>query len=289
MISGPVPGSANIFGRGSQVYTWTYRAAGIGKIELSGSASGIDVVSGRTVTSIIHKNVSVALREGGVSISVLPRSNTILNGISNILNIEAKNTENVDDVFKIQINVSELPLSYQADPGWFNWTEQIVFLRAGQEIIAPINITIPDTISGTKMFHAKVSQETSGIYAYDTGYLKIIPLREGGVSISVLPRTNTILNGTSIILDINAKNTQNVDDVFKILINASELPLSYQADPGWFNWTEQIVYLRAGQEIIAPINITIPDTVSGTKMFRAKVSQETSGIYAYDTGYLKII
>ncbi len=122
-------------------------------------------------------------------------------------------------------------------------------------------------------------------------YFKNVPvlLSEGGVSISVLPRSETVLNGTSIILDIKAKNTQNIDDVFKIQINVSELPLSYQADPGWFNWTEQIVYLRAGQEIILPINISIPDTISGTKMFRAKMTQETSEVYAYDTGYLKII
>jgi nitrous oxidase accessory protein len=176
MISGPVPGLADIPGRGSQVYTWIYRASGLGKLELNGSASGVDVVTGKKATSIkIYNNVPVeVLSEGGVSISVLPRLNSIFNGTSNILNINTKNTQNIGDIFKIRINVSELPLSYQADPGWFNWTEQIIYLKAGQEIITPIKITIPETISGTRMFRANMIQETSGIYAYDTGYLKII-------------------------------------------------------------------------------------------------------------------
>jgi parallel beta-helix repeat protein len=110
-----------------------------------------------------------------------------------------------------------------------------------------------------------------------------LPLHEGGVSVSVSRSSMTV------VLNIKVINTQNVDDIFKIFIDVSELPLSYQADIGWFDWTEQIVSLKAGQEVIIPINITIPDTVTGTKMFRVKANSTTSGIYAYDTGYLKLI
>lgn len=115
------------------------------------------------------------------------------------------------------------------------------------------------------------------------------PLQEGGVSVSVSRSSKTVVNGTSVVLTIKVNNTQNVDDIFRIFIDVSELPLSYLADIGWFNWTEHIISLKAEQDVIIPIKITIPDTQTGTRMFHVKANSTKSGIYAYDTGYLKII
>ncbi len=124
-------------------------------------------------TAEASANYSVVLCQGGASVSVSPRSSNVTNGTSVILNIKVKNTQNVDDVFRVNINVSELPLSYQANLTWFNWTEKLLNIQAGQEITIPISITIPGGVSGTKLFRAKANSMTSKPYAYDTGYLKI--------------------------------------------------------------------------------------------------------------------
>lgn len=114
-------------------------------------------------------------------------------------------------------------------------------------------------------------------------------LREGGASVSVVPRANNVAPGKTVLLNIKVKNTQNIDDVFRVHINVSELPSAYQAYLAWFEWTENILDVRYGQEIIVPMNITIPGGVSGTKVFRAKANSMTSTTpYVFDTGYLVI-
>jgi hypothetical protein len=114
-------------------------------------------------------------------------------------------------------------------------------------------------------------------------------LREGGASVSVAPRANNVASGKTVLLNIKVKNTQNIDDVFRVHINVSELPSAYQAYLAWFEWTENILDVRYGQEIIVPMNITIPGGVSGTKVFRAKANSMTSTTpYVFDTGYLVI-
>ena len=52
LISGPSPTSANIKGGSSKYFTWSYTASGLGKLTLSGYASGIDAISRGAVTSV---------------------------------------------------------------------------------------------------------------------------------------------------------------------------------------------------------------------------------------------
>ena len=95
-------------------------------------------------------------------------------------------------------------------------------------------------------------------------------------------------SGSTVTPNIKVKNTQNIDDVFRVHINVSELPSAYQADLDWFEWTEKVLNVRSGEEILVPMNIAIPSGVSGTKVFRAKANSMTSTPYAFDTGYLMI-
>ena len=115
-----------------------------------------------------------------------------------------------------------------------------------------------------------------------------VVMRQGGASVSVSPMSNNLLGGTSIVLNIKIKNTQNIDDTFKVHINVSDLPPSYQANLAWFNWTQKVLDVKAGNEEIVPIMITVPAGVSGTKAFRAKANSAVLTSYAYGTGYLKI-
>jgi len=111
----------------------------------------------------------------------------------------------------------------------------------------------------------------------------------GGANIAVSPRASSAAAGKIASLSIKVKNTQNIDDTFKIHISVSELPASYQANLSWFNWTEKVVSMKAGEEILVPVEVTVPDgTAAGRKLFRATVNSEKSSITGFDTGYLVI-
>jgi outer membrane protein assembly factor BamB len=113
--------------------------------------------------------------------------------------------------------------------------------------------------------------------------------RSGGASIAASPKSSNVAAGSNVSLNIKVKNTQNIDDTFKVRISVSELPAAYQANLSWFNWTEKLVTLKAGQEFLIPIKVNVPDgTAAGRKLFRANVNSETSTLTGFDTGYLVI-
>ncbi|WP_156161064.1 DUF3344 domain-containing protein, partial [Methanosarcina sp. 2.H.T.1A.6] len=111
----------------------------------------------------------------------------------------------------------------------------------------------------------------------------------GGANIAVSPRASSVTAGNNVSLTIKVKNTQNIDDTFIVKISVSELPASYQADLSGFDWTEKSVTLKAGEEVLIPVKVTVPEgTAAGRKLFRANVKSETSSITGFDTGYLVI-
>lgn len=147
------------------------------------------------------------------------------------------------------------------------------------------SITAPSTLGDyTLLITAK---DAAGNTAEASAPYRVV-LREGGASVSVAPRANSAASGSTVAINIKVKNTQNIDDVFRVHINVSELPSAYQADLAWFEWTEKVLNVRSGEEMLVPMNITIPSGVSGTKVFRAKANSMTSTPYAFDTGYLMI-
>ena len=141
---------------------------------------------------------------------------------------------------------------------------------------------------------------TRGLFSpdYDEGCCRntaeiSVPYRvvqlSGGANIAVSPRSSSVAAGNTVSLSIKVKNTQNIDDTFKVRISVSDLPASYQADLSWFNWTEKVVTLKAGEEILVPMEVTVPDgTAAGRKLFRTNVNSEASSITGFDTGYLVI-
>jgi hypothetical protein len=147
------------------------------------------------------------------------------------------------------------------------------------------SITAPPTLGDYTL--PITAKDAAGNTAEASAPYRVV-LREGGASVSVAPRANSVTSGSTVALNIKVKNTQNIDDVFRVHINVSELPSAYQADLAWFEWTEKVLNVRSGEEILVPMNITIPSGVSGTKVFRAKANSMTSTPYAFDTGYLMI-
>jgi hypothetical protein len=111
----------------------------------------------------------------------------------------------------------------------------------------------------------------------------------GGASIAVSPKISSVTAGNNVSLTIKVKNAQSIDDTFKVWMSVSELPASSQANLTWFDWTEQQVKLRAGEEVTLSAKIDVPTgTAAGRKLFRVNVKSETIGISGFNTGYLTI-
>ena len=141
----------------------------VGSYSLSINAS--DAAGNIAETSVPYR---VVLLQGGPNIAVSPRSSSVVRGNNTTLAVKVKNIQNIDDTFKVRFSVSELPASYQANLTWFNWTEQNVNLRAGQEVIIPMKVNVPaETAKGSKLFRANVKAEISKLTGFDTGYLTV--------------------------------------------------------------------------------------------------------------------
>jgi PKD repeat protein len=111
----------------------------------------------------------------------------------------------------------------------------------------------------------------------------------GSSSISVSPKISSVTVGSNVSPTLIVKNAQSIDDTFKVWISVSELPASSQANLTWFDWTEQEIKLRAGEEVSIPVKVDIPaGTTAGRKLFRVNVKSETTGISGFNTGYLTI-
>jgi PKD repeat protein len=111
----------------------------------------------------------------------------------------------------------------------------------------------------------------------------------GSSSIAVSPKISSVAAGSSVSPAIIVKNSQSIDDTFKVWISVSELPASSQANLTWFDWTEKSVKIRAGEEVSIPVKVDVPaGTVAGRKLFRVNVKSETVGISGFNTGYLTI-
>ncbi|MEL7664286.1 MAG: NosD domain-containing protein [Methanosarcina mazei] len=148
------------------------------------------------------------------------------------------------------------------------------------------SITAPSSIGDYSLL-IKVN-DTSGNIAETSVPYRVVQL-SGGANIAVSPRSSSVVAGNTVSLSIKVKNTQNIDDTFKVHISVSELPASYQADLSWFNWTDNTISLKAGQEIQIPIKVTVPTgTATGLKIFRTNVTSATSKITGFDTGYLTL-
>jgi hypothetical protein len=148
------------------------------------------------------------------------------------------------------------------------------------------SITAPSSVGGYSL--SIKAKDAAGNTAETSMPYRVVQL-EGGASISVSPRYSNVTAGSTVPLTIKVKNTQNIDDSFKVNISVGELPASYQANLTWFDWTEQNIKLRAGEEVLLPIKVNgSAGTATGRKLFRANVMSDTSSITGLDTGYLTV-
>jgi parallel beta-helix repeat protein len=125
------------------------------------------------------------------------------------------------------------------------------------------------------------SVETSASY-------KVVQL-SGSSSVTVSPKISSVTAGSNVTPAVIVKNTQSIDDIFKVWVSVSELPASSQANLIWFDWTEKSVRIRAGEEVTLPIQVNVPNgTAIGRKLFRVNVKSKITEISNFNSGYLTI-
>lgn len=148
-------------------------------------------------------------------------------------------------------------------------------------LLLPVNIGIANELQQT--FGVSLSGKMSTTSLLDTP-------RIGGVSISAIPRASNVTVDKTLKLDIKAKNTQNVRDKFRIYISLDNISSVYKPDVSWFYLPWRAVTINPGSDITVPLYISIPGDASGVKIFHVRIQSMTSTrVYAYDTGYLKIV
>ncbi len=122
-------------------------------------------------TSVPYRVVKLS---GGANIAVSPRINYISSSSVNTIphNITVKNTQNVDDIFRIYLDVSGLSDPYPANLSWFNWRGNEYEVRAGQEIKIPLIATVPAGVTSSKTFYVKVESKLSTYRGFTSGFFK---------------------------------------------------------------------------------------------------------------------
>lgn len=152
-----------------------------------------------------------------------------------------------------------------------------------------IEIDTKDLEPGTYTADANLNTGKGVLFSATPVTFTISKPRQGGVGVSVSPNLNNVAAGNSVNTNIVVKNTQNVDDDFRVFVYVNDLPPAFQANIGWFNWSEKVVTIDAGKTMNIPLSITVPaGTTKGTKAFRAGADSQTSNVYARATGYIKI-
>lgn len=164
--------------------------------------------------------------------------------------------------------------------------------KGGGKLVIKYNIEIDtNTLNqGTYTAYAYLNTGTGVVFSAIPVTFTISKPRQGGVGTQVSPNLNNVAAGNSVNTIIEVKNTQNVDDEFRVFVYVNDLPPAFQANIGWFGWTEKFVTIGAGQTMNIPLSITVPaGTPKGTKVFRAGADSQTSDVYAMATGYIKIV
>jgi YVTN family beta-propeller protein len=148
------------------------------------------------------------------------------------------------------------------------------------------SITAPEAL-GNYFLLITAKDETGNIAETSVPY-RVVKL-SGGANMAVSPRLNYISSSSvnTIPLNITVKNTQNVDDIFRIYLDVSGLSDPYPANLSWFNWSGNEYEVRAGQEIKIPLIATVPAGVTSSKTFYVKVESKLSTYRGFTSGFFK--
>jgi hypothetical protein len=148
------------------------------------------------------------------------------------------------------------------------------------------DITAPST-TGDYTLTIRAEDAAGNAAEATADYSVVIPT--GGLGTAILPKISSAPAGSTLPLDIKIVSTENFDDVLHVYLTLDGIPSDYQADIGWFNWTDTTVQAPAGGEIMLPIAVDIPGgTSSGYKSFGVKVESTMWSSDAQDYGAIMV-
>ena len=162
---------ATTTGNGTSSLTVTWDSTGVYNVTYVGSNENGDVNITWTVTVIGEGGVATAVRPK-VS-SVTPTGGTAPLGTVVNLSVVIVNSENFDDVFRVNLTTEDIPPEYKASLDWFNWTFKEVGIPAKGEATIPLQADIPADASGVRAFKVAVESTKWTSKTFDTGIFVI--------------------------------------------------------------------------------------------------------------------
>jgi hypothetical protein len=147
------------------------------------------------------------------------------------------------------------------------------------------DITAPST---TGDYTLTIRAEDAAGNAAETivDYSVVTPI--GGLGAGISPRSTTASVGDTINYNIIVSSTENFDDKIRVYVSMDGLPDSYKLDMTAFDWIEQDVQVRAGENKEIPLVVTIPAGETGRKVFRIKAESTCWTSKAYDSALITI-
>jgi hypothetical protein len=117
---------------------------------------------------------------------------------------------------------------------------------------------------------------------------EVTVLPAGGLDVGLSPRNVSVSPGGDVSIMVEVFNNENIADVVHVYLAVDDLPSGYQADLGWFNWTDQTVEVASGGVGVIPLGVSVPGNASGVKAFRVVAASVLGGLETFNTGLLQV-
>ncbi len=114
-----------------------------------------------------------AVVSGGLGVGIVPKLSTISTGSQQTYTIKIVNTENIDEIVKINIIDTGILPSYQLDLSLFDWLEKTVNIPAKGTVQLQNELTLPTEITPGKRDFKVLVTSSRNISAFDTGIINI--------------------------------------------------------------------------------------------------------------------
>jgi len=224
-------------------------------------------------------------------VSIDPTTRTIQPGSSGLYTVSITNLGSQTDTYSLTLS--------GLNPTWYKLSQTTVTVGAGQTVWVTLTVSpprasmilkdYPFTVTATSQTPPNARDSANAVAVVD--FKPTLPATPtGGLAIAVQPKATYMSAGTKMVVNILVINNQNFDDAIRVDISNSGIPIQYQANLAWFNWTTVKVFIPSGSSIKIPLEISGPvDVPIGSYIFRAiATSTAKPTITAKDSGIIKV-
>ncbi|TFG25752.1 MAG: hypothetical protein EU533_00815 [Promethearchaeota archaeon] len=196
-------------------------------------------------------NVQVFVERYGVDVDITPKNLQIRYGETGTYKVMVRNTGNILDTFKLEIDGSKWPNNV------YTLETSEVTLNPGQYTYVNLYVTQGYPEVGSYDFLVKAYSVKSGMAKWDTvqACSQVVPYY--GVDVLVIPQTNYAKPSEIVEYTIEVTNLGNVEDTYDILLDSVDLNLD------WAIVDKTTMILGPGESDIAIITISVPSDWAG--------------------------